>query len=451
MTTLDPTRSAPADRTPTHTPAQTHTSAPAATLTTESGSAHSRDTAPRTPWAARPDRPVTADAEELERTRAAAQRVAEALEVDALERDRANAEPFAEVELLRREGLLNLLVPREHGGLGAHWASAFEAVRVVARADGSIAQLLAYHYVNQSGIGFYAAPQDQGTWWERSVDGGWLWGDAVNPTDPDVLLSPDGDGFRLTGFKRFATGSSVGDVIVVNALVTGGDREGQILAFVVDRERDGVRLGGDWDNLGQRLTGSGSVTFDSVSIAPSDVLGPVTDLPISTLLTPGIQLAFGAFYLGVAEGALARGRELLLARKNAWFLSGADRYATDPLFQRRIGEFKARLAAVAALASSLFDRYDAALAEDLDLTARRRGDTAVAIAELKIVATHAALEVTSGIFDVTGSSSTTNAIGLDRYWRNVRTHSLHDPVDYKAVEVGAHYLDGTTQPLSLYT
>ncbi|MFB0836077.1 hypothetical protein ACX8Z9_13270 [Arthrobacter halodurans] len=37
----------------------------------------------------------------------------------------------------------------------------------------------------------------------------------------------------------------------------------------------------------------------------TDVLGEITDEPIATLLTPGVQLGFGNFYLGVAQGALA--------------------------------------------------------------------------------------------------------------------------------------------------
>lgn len=408
--------------------------------------------APRAPWVPGEHRPELADAAELARVRAAAERVAQALDTDALERDRANEEPFSEVALLRDEGLLTLLAPAEAGGGGGHWQSAFEAVRIIARADGSIAQLLAYHYVNQAGIGFYARPEDQPRWWEAAVEGGWLWGDSVNPTDPDLLLTPDPDtGWRLNGSKRFSTGSSVGEVILVNALVTGGEREGEVLAFVLDRTRDGLELGGDWDNLGQRLTGSGSVTYHDVHVGPEDILGPVTDLPLSTLLTPGLQLAFGGFYLGVAEGALTRGRELLLGRRNSWFLASVDRYAQDPLFQRRIGRLKAHVAATAALAQGLFRRFDSVLARDQELTAAERSELAVAIAELKVVATEAALEVTQDIFDVTGSSSTANSVGLDRYWRNVRTHSLHDPVDYKAVEVGAYFLDGTTQPLSLYT
>lgn len=55
------------------------------------------------------------------------------------------------------------------------------------------------------------------------------------------------------------------------------------------------------------------------------------------------------------------------------------------------------------------------------------------------------------VYAVTGSSSARSDVGLDLFWRNVRTHSLHDPVDYKRLEVGAHYLTGDVQPIALYT
>ena len=32
--------------------------------------------------------------------------------------------------------------------------------------------------------------------------------------------------------------------------------------------------------------------------------------------------------------------------------------------------------------------------------------------------------------------------GLDRYWRDIRTHTLHDPVAYKRREVGRWVLEG---------
>jgi alkylation response protein AidB-like acyl-CoA dehydrogenase len=168
-------------------------------------------------------------------------------------------------------------------------------------------------------------------------------------------------------------------------------------------------------------------------------------------VTPGIQLAFGNFYLGIAQGALARGKELILGRKNSWFLSSAATYAEDPIFQRTVGELVARVAAVAALASSLNKRYDAVLARGADATAEDRAAFAVDVAALKVVSSDAAVDVTTRVFEVTGSSSARSDVGLDLYWRNVRTHSLHDPVDYKKVEVGAHFLLGQVQPISLYT
>lgn len=400
---------------------------------------------PRTPWSGH------APEAELEHWSAIARSVSDALAVDALARDAANQDPFTEVDLLRESGLLNLLVPAEFGGAGAHWESAFATVRIIAEADGSIAQLLAYHYTNQSSIAFYGAPSAQAQWFTRSAAEGWLWGDSVNPVDPDLSLTAQGAGYRLNGLKRFSTGSSVGDVIVINAEVSGGEQDGQVLAFVLERSRKGLELLGDWDHLGQRLSASGSVKYTDVLVTPEDVLGEVTSEPIATLLTPGLQLAFGNFYLGIAEGALAAGRKILLERKNSWFLSGAPRYALDPVFQRVVGELKARTAAVGALAEKLNRRFDTEVGRTGELSAEQRWDIAVAIAELKVVATEIGLEVANRIYEVTGSSSTKNDVGLDLFWRNVRTHSLHDPVDYKKIEVGAYFLDGTTQPLSLYT
>ena len=39
-------------------------------------------------------------------------------------------------------------------------------------------------------------------------------------------------------------------------------------------------------------------------------------------------------------------------------------------------------------------------------------------------------------------ASTARPLGLDRYWRNARVHTLHDPVDLKLRDIGRHLLDG---------
>jgi alkylation response protein AidB-like acyl-CoA dehydrogenase len=399
----------------------------------------------RSPWHG------TATRDELAHWRGIAEHVAAALGEDALARDRAGLDPVAELDLLRDSGLVNLLDPTEHGGGGGHWESAFLVVRILSRTDASIAQVLAYHYVNSGNLGFTAVGATRADGYRRTIEGRWVWGDSVNPTDPDLRLVPDGDGYRLDGLKRFSTGASAGDVVLVNAVVSGGDLDGRVVVFVLDHDRAGIEYLGDWDALGQRLSASGSVRFSAVRVEPADVLGVGTDEPFPTLVTPGIQLAFGNLYLGIAEGALARAVEIVRERRGAWFLSAADAYRRDPFVQRVVGELASRIAAVEALA----DRAGRAFDEVVDLgggvTAEVRGEIAIEVAKLKVVATEVGVEVANRVFEVTGSSSARSSTGLDLFWRNVRTHSLHDPVDYKKLEVGAHALDGELQPISLYT
>lgn len=400
---------------------------------------------PRSHWSG------SADAAEIERWSTAARTVATVLAKDVVARDNANLDPTTELTLLREAGLVNLLVPTEFGGAGAHWETAFAVIRILAEVDGSISQLLLYHYINQGNIGFIGDPARQGDWYAKSAAGQWVWGDSVNPVDPDLVLVPEGDGYRLDGRKFFSTGASAGDVILVNAVAKGGEFDGRVIALVIDHDRSGITFLGNWNALGQRLTASGGVKYENVQVAASEILGVASDDPFFNAVTPGLQLGFGNLYLGIARGALEHGRRITLARKNAWFLSSAELYQDDPFVQRLFGEFVAHLAAAEALAEKLNPTFDASLAKGWDFGHEDRVVLEQGVAALKVVSTDVGMEIANRIFENTGASSATATSGLDLYWRNLRTHSLHDPVDYKKLEVGAYFLNGTVQPVSLYT
>jgi alkylation response protein AidB-like acyl-CoA dehydrogenase len=55
------------------------------------------------------------------------------------------------------------------------------------------------------------------------------------------------------------------------------------------------------------------------------------------------------------------------------------------------------------------------------------------------------------MFDVMGARATTAAARFDRYWRNLRTHTLHDPVDYKFRELGDYALNERLPTPSFYS
>jgi alkylation response protein AidB-like acyl-CoA dehydrogenase len=79
---------------------------------------------------------------------------------------------------------------------------------------------------------------------------------------------------------------------------------------------------------------------------------------------------------------------------------------------------------------------DAAWEKQQQLTAQERGECAIAIATAKVAATKVGLDITSRIFEVMGTRATASKYGFDRYWRNLRTFTLHDPVDYKIRTLG---------------
>ena len=106
--------------------------------------------------------------------------------------------------------------------------------------------------------------------------------------------------------------------------------------------------------------------------------------------------------------------------------------------------------AAALLADRAGDALDRALAVGPALTDEGRAEAAIAIYEAKVLTTKVALDATSRLFEIQGARATIAAHGFDRHWRNVRTHTVHDPVAYKAREVGDWALNRRAPEFSLY-
>ena len=68
------------------------------------------------------------------------------------------------------------------------------------------------------------------------------------------------------------------------------------------------------------------------------------------------------------------------------------------------------------------------------------------VAEARILTTTVSLHAGSKLFELAGTSATLDDKGLDRFWRNARTHTLHDPVRWKYHAVGNYYLNDKLPP-----
>lgn len=372
-------------------------------------------------------------------TASAVQALAEQLAATAVERDRQGGHAAAERERIRASGLLRLSVPTQYGGAGASWSTVLAAVRTLAEADSALAHVFGFHHLQVAGVLLYGTPEQHAYFLKPTVERNLFWGNALNPLDRRVVARPELDGYRIDGVKNFSSGSVGSDLLTFSAWHKASDTA---LIAALPTRAEGITVNPDWDAFGQRQTDSGTVRFDHVRLEPVQVLQApgVAPTPRATLRSQVAQLIMTNLYLGIARGAFREARRYVRDDARPWFASGVQRHADDPYVQERFGEFWLRVQAAQALADLAGQRLDAALARGPSLTADERGEVAVAGAQAKVLAHRAALEVGNGLFDVTGASSTAARYGYDRYWRNARVHTLHDPVAYKIRDLGRYAL-----------
>ncbi|KAL2832129.1 acyl-CoA dehydrogenase/oxidase [Aspergillus cavernicola] len=390
---------------------------------------------------------------------ARAREVAQVLSQDAAQRDQENKSPQAEVALLKHSGLLKLLGPKKYGGGEQPLSLGYQAIREVAKADGSIGMLLGYHLLWSTTANLVGTPDQIERTHQLIISNNYFVGGAVNPRDSDLKITSDGDHLIFNGAKFFNTGGVVSDLTVLEGVLedTNGDGNGggHIFALIETRQ-DGVQFAHNWHNIGLRLTESGGVKIDNVRVPWTDALGwdaatkkplDITSSQFAALFLPTIQLVFGNFYLGIALGALEFASKYTTTNTRPWPFGGGDKEsATDEFYiLERYGNFFAHLRATETLAdqagerlSTLYDKYSGA--KRAELTAQDRGEVAEWVASVKVVTTDVGLRVTSGVFEVTGARATALKVGLDRFWRDIRTHTLHDPVAYKNRELGRYVL-----------
>ena len=66
------------------------------------------------------------------------------------------------------------------------------------------------------------------------------------------------------------------------------------------------------------------------------------------------------------------------------------------------------------------------------------------------MSTEASLLAGNKLIELGGARASLAEHGLDRYWRNARVHTLHDPVRWKYHAIGDYYLNDTLPPRRSY-
>lgn len=377
------------------------------------------------------------------------------LEALAAGNDAVGRYPSESVASLRSTGILGLGVPAEFGGVGSGHRATLEAQVRLAMVDSALAQVFKVHDELVREIFVYCPPGLRSALAARILDDGHILGLAVAETGKKVddpwtsVVLPTADGYEINGTKIYTTGAAEADEVAVwafNSTVPGIDTN-PLLGFqlsLVPRGSHGMTVHRDWDALGQRATDSGTITFDHVAVSSDARASEPGRAPLPQNAVR-YQAGFAAVLVGIGLGAVAAAVPFVRDRARPWPSAGVDTATDDPMVRRLCGELVTDLTAAYHATMATGDLLDAFEGGEISRT-----ELAVPIYAAKASASRAAVRATSEIFALLGTRGAARTNGFDRHWRNARTLSLHDPVDWKHEEVGRHVLTGWDPPPGIY-
>ncbi|MFE7721050.1 SfnB family sulfur acquisition oxidoreductase [Nocardia rhizosphaerihabitans] len=386
----------------------------------------------------------------------------------AAERDHARRLPHEELDQLSASGLLAITVPAAFGGADLPPSVVAEVFRILAAGDPNIAQVPHSHFVYLNLLRLAGSPAQQREYFGRVLAGARIANaqserGGASVAEIATTVRPADGRFVVEGAKYYCTGSLFADVLAVLTRLddpqgVSGLAPGEYVAFVAALE-PGVRIVDDWDALGQRTTGSGTVEFERVQVGREQLVARAAAVQAPTGYGAFAQLLHAAIDAGIARGALDAAVEFVRTRSRPWFEAEVARAVDDPLVVQRFGELAVSVGAAEAalvVAGAAVDeavrpagagRGSASAADGAQSAGNDAAQASIAVATAKILADRAANEVSAAIFEVGGTRSAAAAHRLDHYWRNARTHTLHDPVRWKYQHIGRAVLQDRPPPL----
>ncbi len=377
------------------------------------------------------------------------------LAVDAAERLQQGGEgPYKAVEQFKKLKFGTLRLPIELGGKGINVEELFKVLIDLAQYDSDLPQILRAHFQFSEEV-LRSDNQTFKDYWVSEILAGKIVGNAyTEPAGQEVLgdgqyhtkLKKIEDGvFEISGTKIFSTGTLYSDYVAVRV----NDDTGANLSVIIPVDREGVERIDDWDGIGQRYTASGTTIFTQVKVYPHEKNDVPTEL---VKFKPFTQLFLHAVIAGNVKAIAREAAELVRTRKRTFTYAYHQDPKQDPLLLEKVGEIAAAAYIIENAVLTAAQAQDKALETTVNgITDYQLSHQASLEASLvKIAIEPLALKAAGELFDVTGASSTRIKLGLDRYWRNIRTLSSHNPSSFKAAYVGNYYVNAIDIPHNPY-
>ncbi|WP_171056046.1 acyl-CoA dehydrogenase family protein [Paenibacillus sinopodophylli] len=353
--------------------------------------------------------------------------------------------PQEAMEALKAAGLIGAAVPEAAGGHGAGYGGDVVLLPLLlmelASWCSSASQVFALHNTGVQLVHALGSEKQQSFLFNEVIGKGQLFASFGSEASADRFklgseLSIIQGGYLLNGTKIFATGSPAAKWAIWRSVLSeaSGSQEERFRMPIVDLEASGITIKDDWDGIGQRGTGSGTVVAVNVFVPNEHLIGDTAGYgKVQLFFNTQFHIHFAAQYVGIADGALREAVQYLKAKSRS--ITAGIPVIEESLIQVRIGEMDAKLESARQLVLRAARLLQAAQANT-----ELYPSAAIAASQAKVVATTVSLEVTSDVFQLMGARAAARKYGFDRYWRNARTLTLHDPVDKQREWLGRSVL-----------
>ncbi|MFT0851630.1 acyl-CoA dehydrogenase [Achromobacter sp. F4_2707] len=219
-------------------------------------------------------------------------------------------------------GLLGVTIPEAYGGAGLNYVSYGLVAREVERIDSGYRSMMSVQSsLVMVPINEFGSEEQKQKYLPKLATGEWI--GCFGLTEPNHGSNPAGmetravktaDGYRLTGAKMWITNSPIADVFVVWAKVVGGEDDGKIRGFILEKGMKGLSAPTIHGKVGLRASITGEIVMDEVEVGNDAMLPGVTGLrgPFTCLNSARYGIAWGA--LGAAEACWHTARQYTMDR-----------------------------------------------------------------------------------------------------------------------------------------
>ena len=220
-------------------------------------------------------------------------------------------------------GLLGPTIPTEYGGPGLSYVSYGLIAREVERVDSGYRSMMSVQSsLVMLPIFEFGTEAQRRNYLPKLASGEWI--GCFGLTEPNHGSDPgsmetrarrvDG-GWSLTGAKMWISNSPIADVFVVWAKCQGGDFDGRIKGFILEKGMKGLSAPKVQGKVGLRASITGEIVMDEVFVGDEHLMPGVEGLkgPFTCLNSARYGIAWGA--LGAAEDCWHRSRQYVLDRK----------------------------------------------------------------------------------------------------------------------------------------